>query len=262
MTVRGNFMELEGRVAIVTGGGRGIGHTIALELARAGANVIVASRNLSNLEKTAEQITSLGRRALAISVDIRFKEQTENMAEQTMKEFGRIDILVNNSAQIHPHTPILEVDERMWDQIIDTNLRGYLFCTQAVAGHMMKKRDGKIINITSMAALGIVTPGLGPYIISKTGIIGLTKVCAREFGPYGINVNSIAVGRVHTSMTDAIRTNEEVKEYLEFGKRVSALGRNGTPEDIAHLAVFLATDNASFITGQIIHDDGGRMDRM
>jgi len=256
------MVQLDGKAAIVTGGGSGIGRAIALEMARAGANVVVAGRTLINLQKTVDQIKAQTRRGIAVPTDIRKKEQAENLAYQTIREFDHIDILVNNAALIHPPVPIHEVEEEIWTQMMDTNLKGYLYCTQAVAKHMIKRRYGKIINITSMAALGIVTPGLGPYIISKTAIIGLTKVCAREFGPYGINVNCIAVGRVHTPITDSIRAPEEVKEYLEYGKYASILGRNGTPEDIANLAVFLASDKASFITGQVIHDDGGRMDRM
>lgn len=256
-------MDLKGKVAIVTGGATGIGFAIALEMAKYGADVVIASRNIDNLNKAVAEIETRGQKVTASKTNVTDKKQLVEMAAKVVNAFGKIDILVNNAAILKPKTSFLEITEDHWDEIMDTNLKGYFLCTQAVVPYMFEKRYGKIINITSMAALGTIRPGLMPYIVSKVGIIGLTKVCAKEFGPYNINVNSIAVGRIHTQMTYAANDNqEEVEEYLEYGKKVTVLGRLGEPVDIANLAVFLASDKSSFISGQIIHDDGGRIDRM
>lgn len=255
-------MRLDNRVAIVTGGATGIGMVIAAEMAGAGANVAIASRNEGNLRKAAAEIENRGRRVLAIPTDIRSKDQVAALVSETLRVFGQIDILVNNAAVISPRKPLVDLTEEDWDSAFETNLKGPFLCTQAIGRHMMGRRYGKIVNITSMSALGCVTSGLAPYIVSKTGVIGLTKVSAKEFGEYGINVNCIAVGRIITQMSRIVSGPEELDAYIEYGKQASVLERVGTPEDIAHLAVFLASDKSSFITGQIIHDDGGRIDRM
>jgi NAD(P)-dependent dehydrogenase (short-subunit alcohol dehydrogenase family) len=255
-------MDLDGKVIIVTGGATGIGFGIAKEMVKAGGEVVIASRNDINLKKAKDVLEGLGKTVTVYKADVTSSKQVTEMADAVYEQFGQIDVLVNNAAMITPYTPFTEITEEHWDEVIRTNLTGYFYCTQAIAPYMMKHQYGKIINITSMAALGIVTPGLAPYIVSKVGIIGLTKVCAREFGGFGINVNSIAVGRIHTQMSHTIRTKEQIDNYLEHGIKSAVLGRLGQPEDIANLSVFLASDKSSFITGQIIHCDGGRMDRM
>jgi len=254
-------MKLEGKKAIVTGGGTGMGKAIALEFANAGADVAVCSRNLGNLEKVRAEITAIGRRSLAISADVCIKEQVDNMAKKVIDEFGRVDILVNNSGINRP-TPILDLTEDIWDLLLDTNLKGVFLCTQAVARYMVKQKYGKIINISSTAALGANEPGQAAYAASKIGVNAFTKACAREFGPYGINVNAIAPGRVLTPLIYASRTPEQVEKFIEVGKSSAVLGRLGTPEDIAHLALFLASDDSSFISAEIIACNGGRTNLM
>lgn len=256
-------MELTGKVAIITGGATGIGFGIAKELAGAGAAIVIASRNKDKLDAAVTKIKEeSGQKVIAVPANITQKADVEKLVETVLIEFGQLDILVNNAAMITPYTPLMEITEEHFEEVLRTNLTGSFFTIQAVAKPMIARSYGKIINITSMAALGIVTPGLVPYIVSKTGLNGLTMTCARELGSHGINVNSIAVGRIHTQMSHDIRSKEQIETYLEHGKKAAIMGRLGAPEDIAHLTVFLASDKASFITGQIIHCDGGRTDRM
>lgn len=257
-------MELRDKVAIITGGATGIGLGISREMAAAGAAVAIASRNKDKLVAATADIkeTSGNKNIVAVPTDITCRADLEKLVACVLAEFGQLDILVNNAAMITPYTPLLDVTEDFFENVLRTNLTGALFAIQAAAKPMIARSYGKIINITSMAALGTVTPGLVPYIVSKVGLNGLTMTCARELGPMGINVNAIAAGRVHTQMSHEIRSKEQIDAYLEYGKKAAILGRLGLPEDIAHLSVFLASDKASFIAGQILHCDGGRMDRM
>jgi len=254
-------MKLGGKKAIVTGGGTGIGKAIALEFAGAGADIAICSRNVQNIEKVRDEIIALGRDSMAVSMDVRVREDVDNMVQQVVDEFGRIDILVNNAGTNRP-TPVLDLTEDTWNLILDTNLKGLFFCTQAVARHMVKQKSGKIINISSTASMGANEPGQAAYAASKTGVNALTKACAREFGPYGINVNAIAPGRIPTPLVYASRTPEQVEKFLETGKSTAVLGRLGTVEEIAHLALFLASDDAAFITAEIIACNGGRTNLM
>ena len=254
-------MKLGGKKAIVTGGGTGIGKAIALEFAGAGADIAICSRNVQNIEKVRDEIIALGRDSMAVSMDVRVKEDVDNMVQQVMDEFGRIDILVNNAGTNRP-TPVLDLTEDTWNLILDTNLKGLFFCTQAVARHMVKQKSGKIINISSTASMGANEPGQAAYAASKTGVNAFTKACAREFGPYGINVNAIAPGRILTPLIYATRTPEQVEKFIETGKSTAVLGRLGTVEEIAHLALFLASDDAAFITAEIIACNGGRTNLM
>ncbi len=254
-------MKLEGKKAIVTGSGTGIGKAIALEFANAGADIVVCSRNIQNIEKVRDEMIALGRSSLAIPTDVRVKEQVDNMVQKVIDEFGRIDILVNN-AGINRPTPVLDLTEDTWNLIFDTNLKGLFFCTQAAARHMVKQKSGKIINISSTASLGANEPGQAAYAASKIGVNAFTKACAREFGPYGINVNAIAPGRILTPLIYASRTPEQVERFIEVGKSTSVLGRLGTVEEVAHLALFLASDDSDFITAEIIACNGGRTNLM
>jgi len=254
-------MKLEGKISIITGGATGLGKAMALEFANAGADVVICSRNKGNIEKVRDEIMALGRRSLAIVTDVCVKEQVANMVKKVIDEFGRIDILVNNAGTSHG-MPILDLTEDVWDLILDTNLKGVFLCTQAVAKHMVGQKYGKIINITSTAALGAIEPGGSAYAASKFGVVGFTKASAREFGPYGINVNAIAPGRILTNIVYAHSTPERVKRFIEVGKAACLLGRLGTPEDIAHLALFLASDDASFINAETIACNGGRTNLM
>ncbi len=254
-------MKLEGKIALVTGGGTGIGKAITLEYAREGADVAVSSRNIKNLQDVCKEVEDMGRRSLAVASDVCIKKQVDSMVNAVIEKFGRIDILVNNSGTSRM-MPIIEFTENDWDTVIDTNLKGVFLCTQAVARHMVRQKYGKIINISSTSALGAIVNGQAAYCSSKFGVNGFTKACALEFGPYGINVNAIAPGRILTPLVYSNRTEEQVKEFMEVGVEASVLGRLGVTEDIAHLALFLASDDSSFITAEIIASNGGRTNLM
>ncbi|MBA7537399.1 3-oxoacyl-[acyl-carrier-protein] reductase FabG [subsurface metagenome] len=254
-------MKLEGKTSVITGGGTGLGKAMALEFANAGADVVVCSRNKGNIEEVRDEIMALGKRSLAIVTDVCVKGQVDNMVERVIDEFGKIDILVNNAGINYP-TPILDLTEDIWDMILDTNLKGTFLCTQAVAKHMVKQKYGKIINISSTAALGALYLGEAAYATSKFGVVGFTKASAREFGPCGINVNAIAPGKVLTGIAYAHTTPEQVEQFIEIGKTENIVGRLGTPEDIAYLALFLASDDASFINAETIACNGGRTNLM
>jgi len=253
--------KLDNEVAIVTGGGTGIGRGIALTFAKEGADVAVCGRTLSTLEKVAGEIKILGKRSLAITADVSIKEQVQNVVRQTIEEFNKIDILVNN-AGITRSAPFLEMTEEDWNTVIDTDLTGVFLCTQAVAGDMIKQKHGKIINIASVVSLGVADDIQANYASAKAGAANLTKVTARALGQYGINVNAIAPGTIITEMSRTRRTPAEVEAFIEARKKVSVLGKIGTVEDVANLALFLASEESSFITGQIIACDGGRKDKL
>jgi NAD(P)-dependent dehydrogenase (short-subunit alcohol dehydrogenase family) len=248
-----NNLQLEGKVAIVTGGGSGIGRSIALEFARNGANVAVASRRLSLLEKTAGEIQALGRRSLALEADIAKKTRVQNMIQQVRKEFGRIDIMVNNSG-VNTDYHLLDLPLTEWHRIINTNLMGYFLCCQAVGKVMLQQKKGNIISISSNAALS--SGGLSSvYHISKAGVNLLTRCLAWELGPHNIRINEIAPGFTRdTGMSQQQSSDPDILERI--GAR-RPIGRVSTPEEIAKIAVFLASDASASITGQTIIADGG-----
>lgn len=242
---------LEGKVALVTGASRGIGRAIALELAKAGADVAV---NYAGSEQAAEEVVqavlALGRRALKIKADVGSSAEAEQMVEQAIAELGRIDILVNN-AGITRDNLIMRMKEDEFDQVINTNLKGVFNCVKAVTRPMMKQRSGRIINISSVVgALG--NPGQANYVAAKAGVIGLTKAAARELASRGITVNAVAPGFIATDMTDKL--NDEQKAAL---LPQIPLARMGRPEEIARVVRFLASDDAAYMTGQTLHVDGG-----
>ncbi len=253
-------MRLQNKVALVTGGGTGIGRSISLLFASEGADVAISSRKMENLAQTAKEIEEKGRRALPVTADVTVKEQVQSMVDKVIKEFGKIDILVND-AGVGGKMSIVDFTEEKWDFVMNTNVKGVLFCTQAVAKHMMEKKYGKIVNISSTAALGQFVSGAA-YVTSKFAVNGFTKASAFEFGPYNINVNAICPGRILTNIVYSERTPEQVEEFVRGGVENAVLGRIGVPEDIANLALFLASDESSWITGEIIASNGGRNDLM
>ena len=240
---------LSGRVALVTGGGRGIGRAIALELARAGADVAINYFDEPELaQATASEIEALGVRAIAVQGDVGNGEAVRRLMDETVATFGSIDILVNN-AGVQTWTPFLDVTESEWDLVIRTNLKGCFLCTQAAARLMTN--GGVIVNIGS-GCNKVPFPGLVAYSASKGGIEMLTKVAAVELAPRRVRVNCVAPGAVEVE-----RTKLEVNDYAGTWGAVTPLGRVGQPEDIARTVRFLASDDSGFITGQTIWVDGG-----
>ncbi|MFH1647362.1 MAG: glucose 1-dehydrogenase [Chloroflexota bacterium] len=251
--------RLARKVAVITGGARGIGKEIALTFAREGADIVIG--DIIPLEATEREIKDLGRRVIAVKTDVAVREDVKNLFDSAINNFKQVDILVNNAAIVR-RASLLEMTEDIWDAVIDVNLKGTFLCTQAAGKNMAARKYGKIVNVASIGGL-ITTPGVpANYAASKAGIIQLTKVSARELGPYGINVNAIAPGLVVTEMTHYGRTEAEVEKFIEDGKKSAVLGRVGFPRDIANLALFLASDESSFISGQVIAVDGGHVGLM
>jgi 3-oxoacyl-[acyl-carrier protein] reductase len=244
-------VKLEGKIALVTGASRGIGREIALEFAKEGANVAV---NYAGSEEKArevvEEMKALGREALCIQCDVSNSEAVQKMMKSVVDHFGGLDILVNN-AGITKDNLLLRMKEEEWDAVINTNLKGVFLCTKAAARTMMKKRSGRIINISSI--VGITgNPGQANYVAAKSGVIGLTKTTAKELASRGITVNAIAPGFISTDMTENLP--EESKEAMI--KQIP-LGRIGEPKEIARVALFLASSDSSYMTGQVLRVDGG-----
>ena len=208
-----------------------------------------------------EEIKALGRRSLAVATDVSVKEQVQNLVSQAVDEFGKIDILVNNAGVIRDAT-LLEMTEEDWDYVVDINLKGAFLCIQAVAKYMVERRYGKIINISSICGRGGSLEDKACYCASKAGVIQLTKNAAYELGEYGIGVNCVAPGLIITPMVHRGRSPEQLEQLIDDRKRVAVVGRVGDPQDIANVALFLASEDSSFINGQTVPVDGGRIDRM
>lgn len=244
-------MSLQGKVALVTGASRGIGRAIAISLAEAGADVAVNyAGNEQAAEETAEAVRAHGRKAITIRADVGDAGQADQMVKTVLDEFGRLDILVNN-AGITRDNLLMRMKEEEFDQVINTNLKGVFNCMKAVTRPMMKQRSGRIINISSIVG-AVGNPGQTNYVAAKAGVIGMTKSAAKELATRGITVNCVAPGFIETEMTDVL--SEETKETL---LKSIPLGRLGQPEDIARIVRVLASEDASYMTGQTIHVDGG-----
>lgn len=253
---RGSFLgkfRLPGKVALVTGGSRGIGRAIALGLAEAGADVVLASRKLPDLQAVAQEISQMGRRALAVPANVRHLPEIDSLVKKSLEEFGHIDVLVNNAGTNPVFGSVFNIDERAWEATIGLNLKGYFFLSQAVGKIMRDKGGGNIINIASQSGF---RPGLGTgvYSISKAGVIMLTQVLAQEWGQYNIRVNAIAPGIVRTRFSEAMWKNPVLAEEAVNN---TALGRIAEPEEIVNAALFLASEASSYMTGQILLLDGG-----
>ena len=243
---------LDGKIALITGGSRGIGEATALGYARAGADLIVVSRNLDDLEKVTAKIKKLGRKALAVSSHLGKMEDINNLVSQVKAEFGRIDILVNNAASNPTMDTAIDVTERAWDTIMNLNLKGLFFLSQSVARLMREQGRGRIINVSSA---GGIRPHILPvYSISKAGVIMATKIMALEWASYGINVNAIAPGLTRTSFSQALWGDEKVLDYLM--QRVPQK-RFAEPEELVGTMIYLASDASRFVTGTVISVDGG-----
>jgi len=243
-------MDFTGQVGIVTGGTRGIGKAIAVGLARRGVSVVVAGRNPDAAREVAASLSAMGVKARGIKLDVSHSGEVEQAFEEIRKDFGRIDILINN-AGITKDGLLMRMKEEAWDDVIDINLKGVFLCTREAIKDMAKQRYGRIVNITSVAAF-MGNPGQANYSASKAGIVGLTKTVAREYAGRGVTVNAVAPGFVETAMTDILPDN--IKEDM---KKLIPLGRFGVVEDVANAVVFLASPDSGYITGQVIHVNGG-----
>jgi NAD(P)-dependent dehydrogenase (short-subunit alcohol dehydrogenase family) len=248
------MFDLTGKIALVTGASRGIGRGVALALAKQGADVVVNYHsNVDQAQEVVGEIEKLGRRAIAVKADVSQKAAVETMISQAMEELGRIDILVNNAGVLNYRT-LDQITEKDWDWVIDVNLKGQFLCAQAVAPIMEKNGWGRIINIASIASggVGVSWPSLAHYCASKGGVVALTEGLATELGPKGINVNAIAPGAIETDMGKI-----EDQEALAGLMTRLAIKRIGQPEDIGATAVFLASEEASYLAGSVIYVDGG-----
>ncbi|MEK4494111.1 3-oxoacyl-[acyl-carrier-protein] reductase [Ureibacillus sp. FSL W8-0352] len=243
--------KLDGKTAVVTGASRGIGRAIALELAKEGANVVVNySGSKEKADEVVEEILKIGKKAIAVQANVADNESVQNLMKTALDEFGSIDILVNN-AGITRDNLLMRMKEEEWDEVIQTNLKGVFLCTKAVTRQMMKQRSGRIINIASV--VGVTgNAGQANYTAAKAGVIGLTKTTSRELASRNILVNAVAPGFITTEMTDALP--EDIKNSMLSQIPLAKLGK---PEHVAKAVVFLASDDAEYITGQVLHVDGG-----
>ncbi len=244
-------MNLTGKVALVTGASRGIGQATAIELAKAGADIVVNFiGNEAVAQETVEAIETLGRKVIKIKADVGNAEEVQAMVDEAVATFGHIDILVNN-AGITRDGLLIRMKDSDWDDVLNINLKGVYLVSKAVAKIMVKQRSGRIINMTSVSG---VTGNVGQanYAAAKAGVIGFTKTCAKELAARGITVNAVAPGFIETAMTDVLP--EKIKEGIAA---TVPFGRMGQPEEIASVVTFLASDFASYITGQVLNVDGG-----
>ena len=245
-------LSLDNNVALVTGASRGIGQAIAMGLAQSGADVVIASRKIADLEKVASEIKKTGRKCLPLAAHIGRMEDVNNLVGKVMEEFGKIDILINNAATNPSMASAIDIDERAWDSIMNLNLKGLFFLSQAAAHAMKEKGGGKIINVASIAG---ITPDILPvYSISKAAVIMATKVMAQQWAVYNIRVNAIAPGLTKTRFSEALWKNQDI---LNIAMSRTPLARPAEPEEMVGAVIYLASDASSYVTGQVLAIDGG-----
>lgn len=243
--------KLDGKTAVVTGASRGIGRAIALELAKEGANIVVNySGSKEKADQVVKEIEELGVKAISVQANVSDSESVQNLMNTAIETFGSIDILVNN-AGITRDNLLMRMKEDEWDDVINTNLKGVFLATKAVTRQMMKQRAGRIINISSVVGV-LGNAGQANYVAAKAGVIGLTKTTARELASRNILVNAVAPGYIGTEMTESLP--EDVKKTISEQIPIAKIGN---PEQVAKAVAFLASDDASYITGQTLHVDGG-----
>jgi NAD(P)-dependent dehydrogenase (short-subunit alcohol dehydrogenase family) len=246
-------ISLSGKVAVVTGGGRGIGKAIARRLAEAGANVVIASRKLENLQATAAEFASLPGKTVPIACHVGRLDQLENLVSETQKQLGPIDILVNNSATNIGQGPALDVTDDMLDKMVEVNVKSALRLVRLVVPGMIERGGGSIINIVSIAGLQPQPGGL-LYSFTKAGLITMTRSWAREFGPRGVRVNAIAPGLIQTDFSEFFWKDPAYRAQVETTQPIRRIGQ---PDEIAGAALYLASDESSYVTGQVFVVDGG-----
>ena len=242
--------RFQDRVAVVTGGGKGIGRAVAARLAAGAAQVVISGRDEASLESTCAEIRSAGGQAIWVKADVAKAEDADRLCTRTLEAFGKAEILVNN-AGITRDNLVMRMSEEEWDQVVDTNLKGSFLCIRAFTRPMMKQRWGRIVNVSSVVGL-MGNPGQANYVAAKAGLVGLTKAVAKELASRHITVNAVAPGFIDTAMTSAL--NEKVRETLLAN---IPLGRLGAPEDVAHAVAFLCSEEAGYVTGQVLTVDGG-----
>jgi NAD(P)-dependent dehydrogenase (short-subunit alcohol dehydrogenase family) len=252
MSFSSESFSLLGKVALVTGGSRGIGKAIAVGLAKFGADVAVTSRKLPDLEEVATEIRGLGRRSMAVATHVGRMDEINNLVPQVKDKLGRIDILVNNAATNPTMDQAIDIEERAWDSIMNLNLKGLFFLSQAAARLMKEQGEGKIINVASVAG---ITPDILPvYSISKAGVIMATKVMAQQWAQHNIRVNAIAPGLTRTRFSEALWSNPAV---LQAATERTPLQRVAEPDEMVGAVIFLASDASSYVTGHVLVVDGG-----
>ena len=252
MTISPNVFSLSGKVALVTGGSRGIGKAIAVGLAKFGADVAVTSRKLPDLEEVAKEIKGLGRRSMAVATHVGRVEEINSLVPKVKDEFGKIDILVNNAGTNPTMAPAIDIEERAWDAIMNLNLKGLFFLSQAVARVMKEQGGGRIINVASVAG---ITPDILPvYSISKAGVIMATKVMAQQWAQYNVRVNAIAPGLTKTRFSEALWGNPAIEQAVMDR---TPLRRVAEPDEMVGAVIFLASDASSYVTGHVLVVDGG-----
>lgn len=234
----------------MTGGGKGIGRAIASRLSGGGAKVVLSGRDQAALDKAVDELRSRGGEALAVPGDVSKAEDADRLCAKTLEAFGSADILVNNAGVTRDNL-VMRLSEEDWDLVMDTNLKGSFLCIKAFTRPMMKQRWGRIVNVSSVVGL-IGNPGQANYVASKAGLIGLTKAVAKELASRHITVNAVAPGFIETAMTSGL--NEKVRDALQAQ---IPLGRLGSPEDVAHAVAFLCSEEAGYVTGQVLSVDGG-----
>jgi len=246
------MVKFSGKVVVITGSGRGIGRSIALAFAREGAEVVVnVSRSVEEMNVVVKEIENLGRRALGIVADVSQWYDAEKLIKGAVDRFGKLDILVNNAGIARP-AMCYKLTNEEWNRVINVNLTGTLNCIRAIAPHMIERRSGRIINISSIAGRDGMIGNIN-YAASKAGVFGITRTAAKELAQYGINVNSVAPGFIETQMTEWLKETKFREKYLPC----VPLSRFGKPEEVASLVLFLASDDSNYITGQTIAIDGG-----
>ncbi|MGD0279334.1 MAG: glucose 1-dehydrogenase [Smithella sp.] len=245
-------LSFENKVALITGASRGIGEAIAKGLAESGADVVIASRKIADLEKVAAEIKKTGRKCLPVAAHIGRMEDVNNLVGKVMQEFGKIDILVNNAATNPSMASAIDIDDRTWDAIMNLNLKGLFFLSQAVARVMKEKGGGKIVNVASIAG---ITPDILPvYSISKAAVIMATKVMAQQWAVYNIRANAIAPGLTKTRFSEALWKNQDI---LNIAMSRTPMARPAEPEEMVGAVLYLASDASSYVTGQVLALDGG-----